>query len=93
MKRALAFLLVLATLLCMVPVMTSAAEPETPTGLGDYRDLYVKEGLVALFTAYEATASDTTLTSWTPANYYGIKGYEDYIDPSTYTASRVAANA
>lgn len=28
MKRTLAFLLVLATLLCMVPVMTSAAEPK-----------------------------------------------------------------
>ncbi len=98
MKRFLSVLLVLATLLTVFPLAVSATETnavaEETTGLGDYRDLYVKDGLVALFTAYESTASSTAPTSWTPANYYGIKGYDSYLAPSayTFTGSWVAKN-
>lgn len=90
MKRFLSLFLVLATLLCAIPVLGTAAMAETKAagasdkGLGDYRDLYVKEGLVALFTAYEATASSTAPTTWTPADYYGKKGYDDYLAPAAY---------
>lgn len=86
MKRFLSVLLVLATLFTAFPLAVSAAETTTETtGLGDYRDLYVKDGLAALFTAYESTASDTAVTSWAPANYFGIKGYDSYLDPTTYS--------
>jgi len=96
-KRLLSLFLVLVTVFCMIPVMTASAadtdaQSAETTGLGDYRDLYVKDGLVALFTAYESTASDTTLTSWTPADYYGVKGYDTYLNPEDYTASLVSAN-
>jgi len=100
MKRILSFILIVAMLLCAIPVMANASEAneqsaeatESANGLNDYRDLYVKDGLVALFTAYEAVASDTTLSAWAPADYYGKSGYDSYLDPAGYTASLVSAS-
>ena len=99
MKRILSMLLVLATVLCLLaafPAAASAADAEeegTESTLTDtYVGLYVKKGLVALFDAYGATASNTNLSSWTPVALYGNADYPDYVDPAAYTAKFTAAS-
>lgn len=91
MKKFLALLLVLCTLLCLFPVAVSAeegdvsgAESETT---GTYLDLYVKEGLVALYDAYGATASADAATTWTAVDFYGKEGYDSYLNPAEYAAT------
>ena len=69
---------------------TSSGE-QTPSvtdteGESSYLDLYVKEGLVALFDGYSREASDEILTEIEPVNFFGKAGYIDYVDPSRYTA-------
>ena len=88
MKRFLSLFLVLCTLLCLFPVAISAVEGGedlAPEATATYVDLYVKDGLVALFDGYSLTASETAPTKWAPVNLFGVEGYEDYIDPSTYS--------
>ena len=94
MKRFLSLFLVLATLLCLFPMAISATEEgvggETPEATATYLDLYVKDGLVALFDGFAVAAADKTAQKLlTPAPLYGVEGYEDYIDPSLYTANVV----
>ena len=98
MKRFLSFLLIAATLLSLLPVMSVSAS-ENSSLLNDdggesashhYTELYVKEGLAALFVAYESTASESAVTAWTPAPLYGKAGYDSYIDPSLYTTQTVS---
>ncbi len=87
MKRFLSILLVLATLLCLFPFAVSAEGEGADTGdksAATYLDLYVKDGLVALFDAYSATASETAVLSWTPVDLYGKAGYDDYLAPKEY---------
>ena len=88
MKRFLSLFLVLATLLCMIPLAVSA-ETVTPEAQAEttvtYLDLYVKDGLVALFDGHSLAASNTTPTNWAPVNLYGVEGYDDYINPTTYS--------
>ena len=82
MKRTLALLLVLATLLCLVPVAVSAEETAEPVAQseGSYLDLYVKEGLVALYDAYSGVAADAFegTASWYAVDFYEKEGYDDY---------------
>ena len=89
MKRLLSMLLVLATLLCLLPVAVTASEETTleNRSAATYIDLYVKDGLVALFDAYGATAADGNVASWTPVDLYGKAGYDAYVDPTTYATS------
>ena len=78
-KRFFALLLAFAILLCAVPV--ALAEAQTKDTIPDaesYLDLYVKDGLVALFDGYSVAASSTPLTEWKPVDLYGRAGYEDY---------------
>ncbi len=98
MKRFLSFLLICATLLGVLPVMNVSAS-ESSSLLNNengestahhYTELYVKEGLAALFVAYESTASESTVTAWTPVAFYGKAGYDSYIDPSLYKAQTVS---
>ena len=87
MKRFLSIFLVLATLLCLFPVAVSAEDEGADMGdksTATYLDLYVKDGLVALFDAYSATASETTVLSWTPVDLYGKDGYDAYLAPKEY---------
>ncbi len=90
MKKVLSFFLALALLLCALPIASVYAEGETegadtPEGFGDYRDLYVKEGLVALFDAFGATAGTSNLSKWTALDLSGRADYPDYISPSAYS--------
>lgn len=89
MKRLLSFVLVLAMLLCAIPFAVSAVEesvPENGEQEASYIDLYVKSGLVSLFTAYDAQASDTAVTSWAPVALAGKAGYSSYIEDSASLA-------
>ena len=86
MKRFLSLFLVLCTLLCLFPVAVSAnegGEGGESEATATYLDLYVKDGLVALFDGYSMTASETAPNKWVPVNLFGVDGYDDYIDPTT----------
>ena len=50
-----------------------------------YLDLYVKDGLVAIFDGYSVEASDTAPTEWKPVDFYGKAGYDSYLDTTSYT--------
>ena len=56
----------------------------------DYIDLYVKDGLVALFNGHEIEADESasvhSLNEWM-VDLSGVEGYEDFIDPSLYTVN------
>ena len=90
MKRFLSLFLVLCTLLCLIPMAVSAEEaaPEAQAeATASYLDLYVKDGLVSLLDGFAVEAAGrTTQKLLTPAALYGVDGYEDYIDPTLYTA-------
>ena len=94
MKRTLALILVLATLLCLFPFAVSAEEAEPVAQSeesGSYLDLYVKEGLVALYDAYSATAQEAYTdtenhATWTAVDFYEKEGYDAYLDPASYYA-------
>ena len=94
MKRTLALLLVLATLLCLFPVAASAeaAAPAAERENGSYLDLYVKKGLVALYDAYSGVAADAfeATAKWAPVDFYGKEGYDAYADLSVSTADLMA---
>ena len=58
-ERITVFVLILAMLFCAIPFAASAVEEGTPESgeqEASYIDLYVKSGLVSLFTAYDAQA-------------------------------------
>ncbi len=94
-KRILSFLLMLSLLCSSLSVLGASvayASPDTEESTaviksGNYKDLYVKDGLVALFVAYDAISSEEDASVWTPVNLYGAPGYSSYLDPATYTAS------
>ncbi len=48
---------------------------------------YVSDGLVAIFDAFSAKSTDGETSVWKPVDLYGVEGYEDYIDPLTYSYS------
>ena len=70
-KRILSMLLLVAMIVTAVPVMSTAAGAETSstaTEHGDYRDLYVKDGLVNMYTAYVGDTSVNLSTgTWASA--------------------------
>ena len=89
----MSLVLMLALLLGTFTVFAQAAGAEstekgTTAGASStvsYLDLYVKDGLVALFDGFSVTASAQAPTEWAPVNLYGKDGYDSYIDPSRYT--------
>ena len=93
-KRLLCLVLTLTMMLSCLTVLASpasAAESAAPQSTGSdtpsYVDLYVKDGLLALFDAHSAKAASTALTEWRPVNLYGKTGYDSYIDPSRYSSA------
>lgn len=88
-KRIISLILTTCMLLSLLSVFataTSAAEADTGVDTysdagtsASYIDLYVKDGLVALFDAYSMTASDEKLTAWRPLDLNGEEGYDDYL--------------
>ena len=96
-KRILSFVLMLSMLISLFTVFataTSAAsgDDSTPSpkssGAGaSYLDLYVKEGLVALFDGFGLSASSDAATEWKAVDLSGKEGYDAYVDPSTYTTA------
>ena len=94
MKKFLALTLVLCTLLCLFPVAASAevTKNEMKNETGSYLDLYVKEGLVALYDAYSGVAADAFegTAKWAPVDFYEKEGYNDYADLSVSTADLMA---
>ena len=94
-KRILSFVLMLSMLISLFTVFatgTSAASGDegTPSAQSSgssvtYLDLYVKDGLVALFDAYGAKASTTAITTWSPVDLYGKAGYNDYLAATEYS--------
>ena len=94
-RKILSIVLTLATLVGCFACFASAAGAATEApassskSSASYLDLYVKEGLVALFDAYGAATADGDVTTWQPVNFYGKAGYSSYADPSSYTTSLV----
>ena len=90
-KRTLSLVLALSTLLSVLTVFATGAsasgeetaEASSGGSEGSYVDLYVKDGLLALFDAYSMTASSEKLTEWRPLDLYGKAGYDDYLPLST----------
>ena len=93
-KRILSLALALSMLVGMFTVFatvgSAATDSSVPSSSGKtastYLDLYVKDGLVALFDGMSKSASDEALSVLTPENLYGASGYDAYVDPSRYTA-------
>lgn len=92
-KRVLSLALALSMLIGMFTVFGTSASAAEENNLAtasksekSYLDLYVKEGLVALFDGFSKSASDDLLTVLTPEDLYGESGYDAYVDPSRYTA-------
>ena len=92
MKKKLLSLLLLACMLVSVFPLSAYAEGEeaetTPAeNEVTYLDLYVKDGLVALFDAYSAKAgAGVKATSWAPVDFYGKEGYDSYVNPEDFAA-------
>ncbi len=94
-KRVLSFILMLSMLVGCFTVFATGAAAEEGTALpksskksaGSYLDLYVKDGLVAIFDAYSASASTSEETAWRPADLHGKAGYSSYVDSDDYTAT------
>ncbi len=84
-KRILSLILAVLMLVSAFPVLSAtAAESTQAEDSYDYKSFYVADGLVALFVAYDAKSSGGNVPSWTPVDFYGRTGYEDYLPVSAY---------